>query len=201
MITFIYILRDPRSDEIRYVGKADNLDVRLSQHLSGARKGKRKNKRNAWIRSVLEEGVEPVIEKIDEVNEEEWQAIEAAYIQFYLSEGNRLVNGTMGGDGMSNPSLETRRKMSQSQKGRTPWNKGKHFPGSKHLARLHDLAKGRTPWNKGISPSVEQRRKISEKLAGRKESPEVIERKRISQLKRWEKTRLDRSIQNCMVSV
>jgi len=31
--TFIYILKDPITNEIRYVGKADNPKVRLNEHI------------------------------------------------------------------------------------------------------------------------------------------------------------------------
>jgi len=49
-------------------------------------------------------------------------------------------------------SEETRRKMSESHKGKIPWNKGK---------------KGIIPWNKGKHLSEEYRKKISEALKGR----------------------------------
>lgn len=38
MTTFIYTLSDPRTNEIRYIGKANNISKRLFSHLQGRRK-------------------------------------------------------------------------------------------------------------------------------------------------------------------
>ena len=203
MTVFIYALKDPDTGETRYVGKADDLSLRFSQHLSSARKGKRNNRRVAWIRSVLNSGKAPLLEVLDEVPEIEWQSWEAAYIQFFLGQGCRLVNGTLGGDGMTNPTVETREKMSGSHRGRTPWNKGVKASGKRleHMQKMWDRRRGKPSWTKGIPASKEQREKNRIAQTGKKDSSEVKERKRQAQLARWEKIRLDNSIQNCMVSV
>jgi hypothetical protein len=80
------------------------------------------------------------LEIIDEVADAEALSLEAAYIEYFRSLGNGLVNGTDGGDGVSvftaemrdkmgywrgkQLSLETRRKMSDSRRGR----KGRPMP-------------------------------------------------------------------------
>jgi group I intron endonuclease len=58
---------------------------------------------------------------------------------------------------MRNPSEETRRKLSESNKGKIPWNKGK-----KGLSSSWN--KGIPAWNRGKSPSEEQKRKRRETM-------------------------------------
>lgn len=89
---------------------------------------------------------------------------------------------------MSRLSLETRKKLSESHKGRIAWNKGKkgcfseesrkkmgesrkglknHFYGKHHTEesrkKMSVKLKGRIPWNKGITHSDETKEKIRKK--------------------------------------
>jgi hypothetical protein len=98
---FIYVLKCPITECIRYVGKTSNSLTRLKFHLTYATRGK--SRRAIWIRSLLSRNLQPKLEVIDEVPEFEWQAWEAAYIQFYRDQGCNLVNGTDGGEGGSLP--------------------------------------------------------------------------------------------------
>ncbi len=95
--TFIYALRDPRTLEIRYIGKSDKPTHRLWYHVSNTRK--EKNRKSNWIKSLKAKGLRPILEIIDEVDKATWQAAESAYIIFYTEQGCDLVNGTLGGDG------------------------------------------------------------------------------------------------------
>ncbi len=96
-VTFIYVLKDPVTGEVRYVGKADRPSKRLVQHVGIA--NRRKDYKACWIRSLLRRGLKPELEIVDEVPVEYWQALEAAYIAFYSELGYRLVNVTPGGNG------------------------------------------------------------------------------------------------------
>ena len=96
--TFIYGLIDPQTCRLRYIGKSDNPQSRLAQHISDTRH-RRNTHCSTWIRSLLAKEIRPTIEVIDEVLISEWPAIEAAYIQFYREEGFDLVNHTQGGEG------------------------------------------------------------------------------------------------------
>jgi hypothetical protein len=78
-----------------------------------------------------------------------------------------LVNLTDGGDGAVNPSEETKQKISQAHKGKTPWNKGKSLS-EETRQKLSQAHKGKTPWNKGKPRSEETRQKISQALMGEK---------------------------------
>lgn len=44
--TFIYVLKDPKTNDIRYVGKTTNdINIRLSQHIYSASKQLKRNHR------------------------------------------------------------------------------------------------------------------------------------------------------------
>lgn len=108
----IYILSEPNSDKIRYVGKTDsNLEDRLYQHIGDAKCVKKSNHRLNWIRKLLRENKKPNIELIDIVPQSEWIFWECHYISLYKSWGFSLVNSTGGGDGGMSPSLELRNKI------------------------------------------------------------------------------------------
>ena len=95
--TFIYALLDPETLSIRYIGKSSNPAGRLRQHIRDA--FKERNYKANWIRSLLGIGMQPTLQIVDEVNVSEWQAAEAAYIEFYRSEGCAITNGSPGGEG------------------------------------------------------------------------------------------------------
>ncbi len=74
---------------------------------------------------------------------------------------------------------KTREKISNSMKGKIPWNKGKTGIYSKEtLYRISNSLKGRK-----LSESTKE--KISEKFKGRKQTPEWRENNRQSQIKRF----------------
>lgn len=91
-----------------------------------------------------------------------------------------LINKTDGGEGIDNPSEETRRKISENTKGRKAWNKGKphrqetleKLKQKRHseesLKKMRDSSKGQVPWNRGKQMSDEQRQKLKEAWVRRK---------------------------------
>ena len=95
--SFIYCLVDPRVGEPRYVGWTTNPEGRLRRHMDDALKGE-KSYRNAWIRSLLSENVEPKMIVL-ETNPPDYAEAERTWIARYRSEGHRLTNQTDGGDG------------------------------------------------------------------------------------------------------
>ena len=94
--TFIYVLIDPFTNQVRYVGKADNLKNRLYNHVKSLSK---KTKKISWIKSLIKKGVEPEISDIDYVLKSEWEFWEMHYISLYKSWGFKLTNGDNGGVG------------------------------------------------------------------------------------------------------
>lgn len=98
---FIYALADPRTLEIRYIGKTEQtVERRLVEHVRHARAEKKRARIYIWIRALEREGLLPVALVLDErpdrasLNEAERQCI-----ALFRESGARLVNHTDGGDG------------------------------------------------------------------------------------------------------
>jgi ribonuclease BN (tRNA processing enzyme) len=77
-------------------------------------------------------------------------------------------------------SEETKRRISNSKKGGTPWNKGKKTG----LVPRTAFKKGEAPWNKGRNDlpehSIEHKKKVSEKLKGKIFSREYRDKLRLA---------------------
>ena len=113
--TYIYILIDPRNNDIRYVGKSDNPLVRLNEHI---RKSENKiTYKNNWIRSLIKNGVKPKLNIIDEVPLEEWGFWEQYWIEQFKMWGFKLTNIANGGVG-GNLGDIVNKKISKALKGR-----------------------------------------------------------------------------------
>lgn len=95
--TNIYVLIDPRTNMIRYVGKANNVTQRYQAHLNRARKHQI-HKKN-WIEQLKREGLKPIIEVIDVVPIADWIFWETYWISQVKTWGFDLINYTSGGDG------------------------------------------------------------------------------------------------------
>ena len=91
----IYTLKDPITEQIRYVGKTKySLNDRLAKHLITYEKNHRAN----WIRNLLKRNLKPIIELLDEVEEENWQFWEKYWICQLKCWGLQLLNATEGGE-------------------------------------------------------------------------------------------------------
>ncbi len=100
MPNYIYALRCPIEDEIRYIGKTNNPTARLISHIVSARKGDKNHWAAKWIRKVLRNGLKPVLEILEELDESEnWEEYERFYIENGEYFGWRLTNSTPGGEG------------------------------------------------------------------------------------------------------
>ncbi len=115
---FIYILSDPITDEVRYVGKTLYLRKRYMEHLGHARRNKRKSHKNSWIRGLILKGLEPRMKVVQEViscDEVVWQEAERRWIEFYQAAGCVLTNLASGGHGGMKHSEESKEKMRKIQ--------------------------------------------------------------------------------------
>lgn len=100
---YIYGLRDPRGGVIRYVGKADDTALRLRMHLWPSQL-RAKTRKNSWIKSLLADGVEPVLEVLYDCPRSEADEAERNHIAWWREmTGDRLTNGTEGGTGGAQP--------------------------------------------------------------------------------------------------
>jgi len=97
--TNIYVLIDPRTDMVRYVGKANNIIQRYKAHINKAR-DKNTHKRN-WVEQLKKEGLKPIIEVVDVVPVDNWVFWEAYWVSQFRTWGFDLMNYTNGGDGLT----------------------------------------------------------------------------------------------------
>ncbi len=115
IVTYIYVLIDPRTNLVKYVGKTINPKIRFRTYIKQAKKGKRNNLVINWVKSLLKSDLEPKMEIIDEI-EGEWEWLEQYWISQFRVWGFELKNMTDGGDAnpMDNP--EVRLKISNHMK-------------------------------------------------------------------------------------
>lgn len=94
---FIYTLTDPRTSQIRYVGKTVDIEGRMRQHNS--RMSSPITHRDYWGNSLLDSGQKPVFTVIDVANENNWEDIERFWISYHRNNGFPLTNLSSGGEG------------------------------------------------------------------------------------------------------
>jgi len=112
MDVFIYSLTDPRTKEIRYVGKAIDMDKRFYGHMLVHRSNTHKS---AWIKSLKRAGLKPemdILETIHDSDDTDWQESERWWISYLRMIGCALTNQVDGGHGGRRASAETRAKQS-----------------------------------------------------------------------------------------
>jgi len=97
MSAVIYGLADPRTNEVRYVGKTTDPRRRLYHHIYLAPVGT--THRDRWIVQLLAEGVKPTLMVLETVGGESWQVREREWIASLP----RLTNISAGGDGVDAP--------------------------------------------------------------------------------------------------
>ncbi len=117
----LYILVDPKSATVRYIGITKNtLASRLRQHISS--RNKDNCHRNKWLRLLDRHGLKPSILLLEVVRFEDWQEREKFWIRSMRQRGLNLVNSTDGGDGLIGLSTEITkeagRKSGLSRKGK-----------------------------------------------------------------------------------
>ena len=97
--TFIYGLYCPITNELRYIGKSNDVKSRLNSH----RKNSKKliSEKDIWINSLIINGQSPLLRVIEEVKIEDWKCKEKFYIKYFLDNGCRLLNQCGGGNGMN----------------------------------------------------------------------------------------------------
>ncbi len=123
--THIYSLQEVGTDDIRYIGKANKLNKRLTCHLSRGRKGLL-SYCSRWIKGVLDRGSNIEIKEIDKVLLKDWEFWEKHYISLYKSWGFNLTNLTNGGIGTNwnNFTKERREEIRKYYKPIPPSRKG-----------------------------------------------------------------------------
>lgn len=91
---YIYGLYTNMDNDIRYVGKTNNLEKRLYEHLSDTIRNCKTYKHN-WIRKELKKGNQIKIKILEKCNNNDWIEKE----KYWIKKLPNLTNHTGGGDG------------------------------------------------------------------------------------------------------
>lgn len=114
---FIYTLSCPVSGLVRYVGQTNNLKKRYYKHLYRS-KNNPKYHSQCWINGLMEKGLKPLMEVISICDIKEVDFEERFYISIIKSWGFDLTNLDLGGSFQKTRSSETKKKVSESLKGK-----------------------------------------------------------------------------------
>jgi hypothetical protein len=184
--TIIYGLIDPRTHELRYVGKTSQaLTTRYHSHIGVARRGTRPLPINYWIGVLLGFGLKPELLELQTVAAgDDWIEAEQFWIEYCRAIGCRLLNLTHGGEGVVGlrRSTETRIKIGLGNTGKV---RSAEFRAAMSLARI-GRKRGPTP--------PETRAKIAAALKGkpapwakRKQTPEDRAKKAAAAIARYQR--------------
>lgn len=149
----IYVLVDPRTRRVRYVGQTTRPAQRAAQHRTPS--GTPGNEPLAkWKRKLGALGLRPLfVPVLSCATVDELDHAEVAWIRFFRAQTSELLNCDDGGQ--------------ESRKGMT---------GKRHTAEWKARMSGRVPPNKGGKASDETRARMSAAKRGRRLPPETIRR-------------------------
>jgi hypothetical protein len=167
-IRYIYGLVDPRTNFIRYIGKAKDTKRRYAGHLIPSQLETHSHHRANWLKELLRFGLKPIMEILETVPTAQWEEAEREWIAMFrnLPGYPDLTNATDGGEGVDGftPSKEVRRKIAESHRGiRMPPGHGEKVRAA-HKGRVHtaqaraNMSAGRKKWWSNLSQ--EERDKI-----------------------------------------
>jgi len=166
----IYKLIDPISYEIRYVGKTiTSLNDRLKVHIRQSKIAKKHTHKEAWIKSLLNKNVRPIIELIEEVDNDIWVERECFWISQLPNLTNISSGGHCGGNGVKHTE---ERKQKLREKAKTIKGFYKSGKGRKWTEEQKEKRRQKPAWNKGlkgvIKVSEETKIKMSNSQKGHK---------------------------------
>lgn len=107
----VYALIDPCDEQVRYVGKSISVETRVKAHM----RERGTTRKIYWLQALQRDGVKPEI-LILETGTSDWEGAETKWIAHYRALGCDLTNATSGGEGLHNPSIETRALMGSIQR-------------------------------------------------------------------------------------
>jgi hypothetical protein len=159
----VYGLVDPRTKEVRYVGRSSSWMTRPAQHRRDARKPEGDSEKLRWIRELLALGLDYeviVLEMCQDI-----QALMDAERRWILEGWSKwpLLNKKDGPSGATIVSAETREKIAATKRGKPrPDLKGKPNPGTSAALRIRHRGeawrdKMKAVWSSNIGrPSTER---------------------------------------------
>lgn len=142
MKIYIYTLKDPDTQQVKYVGKTKRPKRRLSEHTYKKLLETKKTHLAYWLLSLLKDDKKPIMDIVAET-EGDWQTLEQEWIKKFPN----LCNHTQGGEGCHGYKQppEHREKRRQSMLGK---NKGKKLS-EEHkqaIAKFQSATKKNKPW-------------------------------------------------------
>lgn len=171
----IYALLDPRTGEIRYVGKSSAGLQRAKSHGAPKRLAADDTHKGRWIRMLAEQGLRYQIRVLEETTAEDLAQAEITWIARGRSLGWNLTNATDGGEG-GLPGLQhtaaTREKVRQSKLGK------KRAPFTAEALANMAAAQKRRYATQGVSAEALEKNRASN--TGKKRSTETCERIRVA---------------------
>lgn len=96
--TYIYGLECPLDGNIKYIGKSNNPQRRLRDHMYDHRGEYNKG---LWVRKLKHSGLKPQLIILDEIELSKWEFWETWWISYFKSLGISLLNKHEGGNGLS----------------------------------------------------------------------------------------------------
>lgn len=179
----IYGLEDPRTHELRYIGRSSNGLRRPRDHSKPSYLKIDGNTHKAnWVRSLLRAGLVPGIRVLRECSSnEETCTAECELIAFYRAKGARLTNQSAGGEGAFGVlrSKKTKRKMSRAKK--VWWAENYE----EQIARLQEAGKKR----QGKNYNPEHIAALGSAWKGKKRSAETIAKMSAAKKAWWAENR------------
>lgn len=177
--TLIYALIDPRTNEIRYIGKTNQkLNIRYTSHMRDVRPSRKLN----WLISLKNAGLKPRIEIIEKLNEgsvlSDWQDAERFWISYLRSIGVSLTNLTIGGEGIHGftRTSEHKKKIGDAHRGRKRSQETRARIAESRKLISNDHLRILAINQRGTKLTPEHRAKIAAAGIGRRHSKETIER-------------------------
>ncbi len=164
--TFIYGLYDPRDLQLRYIGKADNPNNRLSGHIKEAKRQRRNSHLYNWMRVLLGQGLKPILVILEQCDQWDWQNAERFWIALAKRIGTKLTNWTEGGDGVSSFTNKGRVLSQEHKENLRRANTGKRKT-DEHRMKLSIAFKGKNLGNQhalGYRHTDETKERISNTL-------------------------------------
>jgi hypothetical protein len=89
---YLYALKDPITQEVRYVGQSNQPLRRLAEHLTDHQNNQAKA---AWIEDLRSQNKEPLIEILEEVQGKDTPEREVWWIAHYQWQGHHLTNHSL----------------------------------------------------------------------------------------------------------
>lgn len=175
--TFIYALICPETQQVRYIGKSNNPQRRLREHIRDHSKYQRH--KDHWIGALHARGLLPIMQIVEEVPFEIWAERELFWINHYTEHEHPLTNTYFGSEGIGMMPPETRAKIGAIHKGKklTPEaieRRSAAIRGTKRSSETKAKIAAAHRGKKRAPRSEAWQQKLNTAHTGRKNTPETI---------------------------